>query len=148
MDYVSIELLKGIAEHWGEMPKKQIAKTLKISLKELNEHAYKMANGVYGDEFELPLTKKYGPHDERTDIDIKVGRKVYPIRIPKYDWPKKKADIQEEIEDALNGVTSDVLFVGSVIYHASERNLRKKKEYLKKWQKIIDSVMALREQNC
>jgi len=148
MDYVSIDLLKGIVKRWGEMPKKQIAKELKLSLKDLNDYAYRMANGVFGDDFELPQIKKYGPYDERQDIDIKVGKKVYPVRIPKYDWPKKKADIQDEIEDALDGVTSDVLFVGSVIYHAKEHNLRKKKEYLKKWQKVIDSVMDLREQNC
>ena len=148
MDYVSIDILNEIADRWGEMPKKQIAKELKLSLKDLNDYAYRMANGSYGDELELPRIKKYGPYDERTDIDIKVGKKIYPIRIPKYDWPKKKDDIQDEIEDALGGVTSDVLFVGSVIYHAKEHNLRKKKEYLKKWQKIIDSVMDLREQNC
>ena len=109
MDYVSIDILSGIAERWGEMPKKQIAKELKLSLKDLNDYAYRMANGAYGDEFELPQTKKYGPYDERQDIDIKVGKKVYPIRVPKCDWPKKKADIQEEIEDTLSVVTSDVL---------------------------------------
>ena len=147
MDYVSIDVLNGIADRWGEMPKKQIAKELKLSLKDLNDFAYRMANGAFGDEFELPITKRYGPYDERQDIDIKVGKKIYPIRIPKYDWPKKKTDIQDEIEDALSGVTSDVLFVGSVIYHAKEHNLRKKKEYLKKWQKVIDSVMDLRELN-
>lgn len=148
MDYVSIDMLKGIARRWGEIPKKQIAKELKLSLKDLNDYAYRMANGAYGDELELPQTKKYGPYDERQDIDIKVGKKVYSVRIPKYDWPKKKADIQDEIEDTLSSVTSDVLFIGSLIYHAKEHNLRKKKEYLKKWQKIIDSVVDLRNQNC
>ena len=148
MDYLSIDMLNGIADRWGEMPKKKIAKELKLSLKDLNDYAFRMANGAYGDEVELPQIKKYGPYDERTDIDIKVGKKVYPVRIPKYDWPKMKADIQDEIEDALSMITSDVLFIGSVIYHAKEHNLRKKKEYLKKWQKIIDSVMDLREQNC
>jgi hypothetical protein len=148
MDYVSIDVLIGIAERWGQMTKKQIAKELKLSLKELNDYAYKMANGVYGDEYELPQTKKYGPYDERQDIDIKVGKKVYPIRVPNCEWPKRKADIQDEIEEALSVVTSDVLFVGSVIYHAKAHNLRQKKEYLKKWQKVIDSVMDLRELNC
>jgi hypothetical protein len=148
MDYVSIEMLKGIAKRWGEMPKKQIAKELKLSLKDLNEYAYRIANGVFGDDFELPEIKKYGPYDERTEIDIKVGKKVYPIRIPKYDWPKKKADIQDEIEDALSGVISDVLFVGSVLHHANQRNLRNKDEYLKQWQKVIDNVVALHELNC
>ncbi len=148
MDYVSIDILNGIADRWGEMPKKQVAKELKLSMKDLNDYAYKMVNGGYGEEFELPKIKKYGPYDERQDIDIKVGKKVYPVRIPKFDWPKKKADIQDEIEETLSMITSDVLFVGSVIYHAKEHNLRKKKEYLKKWQKIIDSVMDLREQNC
>jgi len=47
----------------------------------------------------------------------------------------------------LGVVTSDVLFVGVVIYHAKEHNLRKKKDYLKKWQKVIDSVMDLRKLN-
>ena len=148
MDFVHVDILNGIADRWGEMPKKQITKELKLSLKDLNEYAYKMVNGGYGDEFELPQIKKYGPYDERQDIDIKVGKKVYSVRIPKFDWPKKKADIQDEIEETLSMITSDVLFVGSVIYHAKERNLRKKKEYLKKWQKIIDSVMDLRERNC
>ena len=148
MDFVHVDILNGIADRWGEMPKKQIAKELKLSMKDLNDYAYRMANGAYGDAFELPKIKKYGPYDERQDIDIKVGKKVYSVRIPKFDWPKKKADIQDEIEETLSMITSDVLFVGSVIYHAKERNLRKKKEYLKKWQKIIDSVMDLRERNC
>jgi len=148
MESVSIDLLMGIAARWGEMPKKQIAKELKLSLKDLNDLAYRMANGAYGDEWELPQTKKYGPYDERKDIDIKVGKNSYPIRVPNCEWPKKKADIQDEIEDTLSVVTSDVLFVGAVIYHAKGHNLRKKKEYLKKWQKIIDSVMELRALNC
>jgi len=147
MDYVSIDILIGITERWGEMPKKQIAKELKLSLKDLNDYAYRMANGAYGDEWELPKTKKYGPYDERQDIDIKVGKKSYPIRVPNCEWPKKKGDIQDEIEDTLGVVTSDVLFVGVVIYHAKEHNLRKKKDYLKKWQKVIDSVMDLRKLN-
>lgn len=147
MNHVSIDILNGIADRWGEMPKKQIAKELKLSLKDLNECAYKMANGGYGDEFELPEIKRYGPYDERQDIEIEVGKKVYPVRVPDFDWPKKKADIQDEIEETLSMITSDVLFVGAVLYHAKAHNLRKKKEYLKKWQKIIDSVMDLRELN-
>ena len=46
MEYVDIDILNGIADRWGEMPKKQIAKELKLSVKDLNEYAYKMANGV------------------------------------------------------------------------------------------------------
>jgi len=141
MGYVSKKLLEEIVKRWGKMPKKQIAKELEMGTKLLNGLAQGIAYGRFKG-LKLPKTERYGPYDDREKIEFKVGGKKYAFTVPDYDWPKKEGDIEFEIRKVLKDKISEIIFIGSIIHHASKRNLRNKDGYLKNWKKTYDGLVG------